>query len=316
MLQLSKKKESLGSQLDESSESPQVLQLQSPQPSSESEAFEGEIPRELKIHLQLLGVIAAGGGFFFGYNTTAISGALHPISQEFNLQDVQQSLIVSLISLGSLTGCLLFGRFSDKYGRLKTMVIQNILFLLGAVIITFAQSVGAIYASRFIIGLGAGASVVGDIPYLNEFAPAKYRGRISSFYEIFIVIGTVIGSVASLIFNSLWRVTFGVIIGFVAINSILLWFLPESPRWLIQSKQDEEAKKSLSIIFKTNDETRIESEFSHMKSTILNAYDTNVMNGDSKLNSSYRILTEDYKLPLILVVILLILSQFTGAVVM
>lgn len=100
--------------------------------------------------------------------TTIIAGALTPIADNFHLDNVQKGLVVSIISLGSLGGSFIAGYVSDKIGRLKSMVIQNILFFTAAMLLAAAPNVNAIYIGRLFAGFGAAFSIVADVPYLNE----------------------------------------------------------------------------------------------------------------------------------------------------
>lgn len=89
---------------------------------------------------------------------------------------------------------------SDKFGRWWTMHLQNALFFLGAVLMATSTTVNAIYMARFVIGIAISFSVVADVPYLNEIAPSTYRGRLSSLYEIQVVLGGVLSTFFSLVF--------------------------------------------------------------------------------------------------------------------
>eukprot|EP01035_Chromulina_nebulosa_P020162 gene20162-26175_t len=139
----------------------------------------GKINKKEKYNLLKLGIIAGFGGFMFGYNTAVMAGALTPIASRFGLSDIQKSLVVSLISLGSLTGCIIGGIISDKIGRWRTMMLQNLLFFLAAIVLCSANNVIGIYFGRLTAGFGAAFSIVGDIPYLNEISPSKYRGDLT-----------------------------------------------------------------------------------------------------------------------------------------
>lgn len=89
---------------------------------------------------------------------------------------------------------------SDKFGRWRTMHLQNALYFLGSILMTTSTTVNTIYAARFVIGVAISFSVVADVPYLNEIAPSTYRGRLSSLFEIQVVLGGVLSSFFSLVF--------------------------------------------------------------------------------------------------------------------
>jgi MFS family permease len=124
------------------------------------------------------------------------------------LTDLQSGLVVSLLPLGSLLGCVFGAPLCDKIGRWKTIQIQNAIFICGALIIAGANSISAVYVGRVIVGIGSALSAVADIPYLTEIAPLHYRGRISSAYEMLVVIGILASFLVDLMFADVrngWR---------------------------------------------------------------------------------------------------------------
>lgn len=258
-------------------------------------------------NLVKVGCIAGFGGLLFGYNTSTIAGILLPLGKAFNMTDFEKSIVVSIQAIGCLFGCLFGGVVSDKIGRWRAMLVQNALFVLGAVILSNARNVQTLIGGRIVIGMGSAFSIVADIPYLNEISPSTFRGRLASYYEIFVVIGTVVGGITCLILQENWKLILLLPIVFIAIHTILLFLIPESPRWLIQNKLEDKAKLSLSklLLLETSDE--IELELSDLKNKVLR---TNTG------QTSYDVLFKEYRLPLKIVAVLIFLSQFTGAVVM
>lgn len=282
-----------------------------------------------KLKLYYFGLNAATGGFLFGFNATIIGGILLLLDDSFALSDYDKSFVVANVSLGSLGGCIVGGYISDRIGRWKTMHIQNALFILGAIVEAAATNVDMLFAGRFICGLGAGVSIVSDIPYLNEISPSHFRGRLSCFYEILVVIGTVIGGICTLLIVMLgspagvsdgWRVLFALPIIVAVLNSLALFTIPESPKWLISKGRISEARAALMQLHNQNAEL---CEYELNKQTLLSnervestdsSSRTSLSRGQSKDRQSKLLLTV-YGLPLLLVVVLMVLCQCTGSVV-
>ena len=115
-------------------------------------------------------IIVGSGGLIFGYDIGVVSGALGQVTKEFNLSDIQQGLVVSFIYLGAVFGCTWGGFLSDHFGRWKTIHLQNVIFILGAVTIAVSRDVGVLYFGRFIVGIAAALSGIADVPYLMEIS--------------------------------------------------------------------------------------------------------------------------------------------------
>lgn len=208
-------------------------------------------------------------------------------------------------------------------------MVQNVLFVIGGVTIACATGVWALLLGRFLIGIGAAFSVAADIPYLNEIPPAHYRGRLASFYECLVVTGTIAGSLFSIIiipYSYGWRILslFPVIVATINILGVLS--LPESPFWLVGKGRIEEARKSLSVIY-VYDEDLVEYEILHIVNAIVASrrfisvdshsmfQDVTAYQRQSSVWVDYKMLLVQYRLPMIIVLVLMFFSQFTGSVV-
>lgn len=115
----------------------------------------------------------------YGYSVGIISGAVLQLTKVFGIDDVQEGLIVSLLSLGALLGCVLGGYLSDKIGRWKTIQVQNFIYILGSIILTSAVNLNGIYVGRFVVGMGTSFAATADVPYLQEVAPSEHRCEIT-----------------------------------------------------------------------------------------------------------------------------------------
>jgi MFS family permease len=240
-----------------------------------------------------------------------ISGALQQLKHHFHLSNYEAGLVVSFLPLGSIFGCLFGGPLCDKIGRWWTIHIQNFTFILGAIIMSSATSLSALYLGRFILGIASALSAVADIPYLTEISPSAYRGMVSSAYEILVVIGILVSFIIALCLvqndesNGGWRIMFFVPISFSVIQSIGLLSLPESPQWLIENSQPEKAKIVLEQILDTSEDVlhRMDELTAHCSARL------------SGITLSSRIYFRQYLIPILVIIALMFFQQFTGGVV-
>ncbi len=187
-------------------------------------------------------IIAALGGFLFGYNTAVIAGALLFIKQQFQLDPVMQGWTVSIILLGALIAALLSGMIADRFGRKKTILMAAVLYVIGCFVAATATDNTAFVWGRFITGLGVGATSVVTPLYLSEISKAKFRGAIVTAYQLAITIGILVAYIINyaLVGEQDWRsmIAWGAAPALLQLIAFLL--ILESPRWLVS--QGKEAK--------------------------------------------------------------------------
>jgi sugar porter (SP) family MFS transporter len=191
-------------------------------------------------------LIAALGGFLFGFETAVISGAEKIIQQLWSLSSFWQGFTVASSLIGTVIGSLIAGMPAQKYGRKKVLVVIAILYLLSAIGCA-ATSVWLLFVSfRFIGGLAVGASSVVGPMYISEISPARIRGRLAGSFQVMIVTGIFVAYLTNFLFidfgDTGWRWMLGIMVVPAALFAILLRFIPESPRWLVLNNRDEEAK--------------------------------------------------------------------------
>jgi len=195
--------------------------------------------------------IVGGGGFVFGYSIGVMSGALVQLEDRFALSDVESGLVMSALALGSVLGCVMGGPLCDTIlGRWKTIQVQNIMFLAGSLLTAVAPSLSVVICGRFMVGIASSLSAIADIPYLTEIAPAHLRGRVSSSYEMLVVVGVMVSFVVDLVLNDLapvsgWRVMFALPVPLILLQIIGMKFLPESPKFLLDNGHVTAAKRVL-----------------------------------------------------------------------
>ncbi len=189
----------------------------------------------------LLVVIFAGG--LFGYDQGVISGALPGIERAFSLSLFMIQVVTSWVTLGALAGSLAGGAMGDWLGRKRTLLFAGALFALGAIVQGVTPDASILVVGRFIVGVAVGVAAVAAPLYAAELAPAAFRGRFISSYQLAITIGIFLAYLvnAQLAANDGWRLMLGV----VAVPGLALFvialFAPESPRWLMMKHRRADA---------------------------------------------------------------------------
>ncbi len=227
-----------------------------------------------------LAVIVSLGGFLFGYDAAVISGAIGFVVTEFGLDDWQTGFVVAAPSLSGMIA-IGAGPISDLIGRRKILIIIASLYVISAVLSAIAPSYQALYAARFIGGLAFASLALAPI-YISEIAPAELRGRLVSINQLNIVVGfsaayfsnnffqKVTGSDADwvqtlLIDEHTWRWMLGAEILPALAFFVLLFTVPESPRWLMIKGRIEEAR---SVISRIVPEHQLQSQIETIKASI------------------------------------------------
>ena len=203
------------------------------------------------VYVYLLAFVAALGGLLFGYDTAVISGAIGFMEEQFSLGEIQKGWVASCALLGCILGAAGAGVLSDALGRKRVLLLSAVLFTVSALGAALPSNVTQFAVARILGGLGIGmASMVSPL-YIAEVAPARIRGRMVSLNQLAIVSGmVVVYYVNSLIANlgdNAWNVAVGWRWMFASgalpavLFFILLFLVPESPRWLTERGREAEA---------------------------------------------------------------------------
>ncbi|KAM3320727.1 putative polyol transporter 4 [Capsicum chacoense] len=200
-------------------------------------------------------VFASLNNVLLGYDVGVMSGAILFIQEDLNITEVQQEVLVGVLSIISLLGSLAGGRTSDAIGRKWTMGLAAVVFQTGAAVMTIAPSFEILMVGRILCGVGIGFGVMIAPVYIAEISPTIARGSLTSFPEIFINLGILLGYVSNYAFSGLsahisWRVMLAVGILPSVFIGVALFIIPESPRWLVLQNRVEEAR---SVLMKTNE---------------------------------------------------------------
>lgn len=208
-------------------------------------------------------IIVAFAGFLFGFDTVVISGADKQLQQLWGSSDLFHGLVVMSSALwGTVIGAV-FGAFpTNILGRKKTLIIIGLLFFVSSVGTAFANDPIFFSLCRFIGGIGIGASTIAAPTYVSEIAPAKDRGKLVALYQFNIVFGILIAFTSNYYLQDIgenaWRYMLGIQAFPSFLYTILVFGIPESPRWILEYKKDRE--KAVSILKQINSEAAIEAE--------------------------------------------------------
>ncbi len=209
-------------------------------------------------------VIVALGGFIFGLDTAVISGAEQSIQQLWGLNVFEHGFTVSIALIGTVFGAMLGGWPSDAFGRRATLFWIAVLFLLSALGSALAPDWPLFLFFRFLGGLGVGCSSVTAPMYISEISPASHRGRLVAMFQFNVVLGILIAFVSNYLFqdsgDDAWRWMLGIQAFPSTLFLILLFFIPESPRWLVVKRGDRQrAKEIFAMINPDTAEAEVES---------------------------------------------------------
>ncbi|PWA65566.1 major facilitator, sugar transporter-like, Major facilitator superfamily domain protein [Artemisia annua] len=213
-------------------------------------------------------VFASLNNVLLGYDVGVMSGAIIFIQEDLKITELQEEILIGSLSIISILGSLAGGRVSDAVGRKWSMGLAAIIFQIGAAIMTLAPSFEFLMIGRLLAGVGIGFGVMIAPVYITEISPAVSRGTFTSFPEIFINLGILLGYVSNYAFSGLsshinWRVMLAVGILPSIFIGFAIFIIPESPRWLVLQNRIDEARV---VLMKTNE---IESEAEDRLSEIL-----------------------------------------------
>ncbi|GAB2298698.1 Probable polyol transporter 4 [Dionaea muscipula] len=192
-------------------------------------------------------IFASLNSVLLGYDVGVMSGAIIFIQEDLKITEVQQEVLVGILSIISLLGSLAGGKTSDAVGRKWTMALAAAVFQSGAAIMALAPNFEVLMIGRLLAGIGIGFGVMIAPVYIAEISPSIARGSLTSFPEIFINLGILLGYISNYAFSGLpvhynWRVMLGVGILPSVFIGFALFIIPESPRWLVMKNRIEEAK--------------------------------------------------------------------------
>jgi SP family arabinose:H+ symporter-like MFS transporter len=235
--------------------------------------------KQVKHFISLITLIAALGGFLFGFDMAVVSGIIEPVRAQYGLSAAEEGLFVSFALVGCIAGVAFSGYLSDKIGRKKVLFVAAVLFLISAVGFSMSSTYTILIVFRILAGVGVGVASNVSPLYISEIAPASKRGGLVTFYQLAITIGVLAAYISNLFLQryavanvgtgsglvhwlfveQVWRGMFFVSVIPAGLFCFLLTIVPESPRWLAKNGRDDEALDVL-VKISGDEEGRFELE--------------------------------------------------------
>jgi sugar porter (SP) family MFS transporter len=198
--------------------------------------------------------IAALSGFLFGFDTAVISGAEQAVQLAWNTSNFLHGLAISAALWGTVIGALFGAIPSERLGRKKTLIWIGLLYTVSAIGSAISWSPESFIVFRLIGGLGVGASSIAAPAYISEIAPREKRGQLVALYQFMLVIGILAAYASNYLLDSTsendWRWMVGVEAVPAMIYMFAVFFIPESPRWLVLNRGERE--QALRILQRIN----------------------------------------------------------------
>ncbi len=258
--------------------------------------------------------VAAIGGFLFGYDTAVINGANTFLQTHFALDPERDSMLIGLATASAILGCIpgamSAGFISDRFGRRRVLFFCALLYALSGILSAIPQTFVQFISARILSGIAIGVSSMICPVYIAEIAPPRWRGRLGSLFQL----GIVTGIFVTLFINSwiqrpddaTWNAAFGwrwmlaaeAAPAFVFL--LLLFPIPESPRWLIKAARETSARQTLGRL-RGGDLAEVETEVAAVKAVL------------AQEEGSFReLFSRHYRQPLLIAVVLMAGSQLSG----
>lgn len=248
----------------------------------------------------MVSAISALAGLLFGYDTGVISGAILFVRKDFLLSTFQEEVVVSAVLLGAVAGAAFGGKLADALGRRKLLIQVAILFIIGAIGTALAPTPTLLAIGRVVVGIAIGIASFTAPLYISEVSPPAIRGKLVSLNQLMITLGIVVSYLADygLADKEAWRWMFGLAAIPALILLIGLFFVPESPRWLMGRSREDEARAVLEKVRESGD---VSAELAEIKE------DLSLQEGGWR-----ELLNVSLRRPLIIGIGLAIFQQFTG----
>ncbi|KAJ2649996.1 hypothetical protein IWW40_002706 [Coemansia sp. RSA 1250] len=263
----------------------------------------------------MVGSVSALGGFLFGYDTGVMSSILEMDYWKDYFHKPSSTgvgVIVAMLTAGCFVGSLFAGWLADRLSRKRTIMLACVVFSLGAAIQCGSRNRAMLIAGRFVAGLGVGVLSMAVPVFMSEIAPPSIRGRLVSLQQWAITWGLLVAfwidyGTHFIKSDASWRIPMGIQIVPALILFVSMFFMPYTPRWLVDNGREDEALKVLARLRSNGDitDTGVVAELEDIKHAVQVDRETAV-----------RSYTELIKFPIrrrvVLGVLIQILQQLTG----
>ncbi len=251
-------------------------------------------------------MVAALGGFLFGFETAVISGAEKTIQKLWALSSFWQGFTVAASLIGTVIGSIIAGWPAQKYGRRKVLMVIAIMYLISATGCALTSTWILFIIFRLIGGIAVGASSVVGPMYISEIAPAAVRGRLAGMFQLNIVTGILVAYLTNFAFLHIgedsWRWMLGIMVVPAGLFAILIRSIPESPRWLILNNRDEEASRIFARTGEPDAATVINEEHALLHTP----------KADLKQAPEEKLFSGKFRKPILYAVLLAMFNQLSG----
>jgi sugar porter (SP) family MFS transporter len=255
-----------------------------------------------------LGVIvtASLAGLLFGFDTVVISGVTESVGKVFQLApgSFWYGFAVASALVGTLIGALVAGAPGDRYGSRDTLKVVGFLYVISALGCAFCWSLESFLVFRFLSGLAIGASSVLAPVYISEIAPAERRGALTGLFQFNIVLGILLAFASNALVQGLagdsdpWRIKLGIAAAPAIVFAILMFTIPQSPRWLAARGRKAEARASLERVGVNQPDAMLD-EFARAAA-------------EAQRNAAYRLFSQANRRPIVLAILLAMFNQLSG----
>jgi MFS transporter, SP family, arabinose:H+ symporter len=262
-------------------------------------------------------LVSAIGGFLFGFDTAVISGTVGFVKHQFALDALQEGWFVASALLGCIIGVGFAGILADRFGRKAILFLSALLFAVSAVGCTIAPEQVSLIVSRLIGGLGIGVASMLAPLYISEISIPQYRGRMVTLYQFAITVGILAAYCSNsqllswshtfsmqseflrwIVAGEVWRGMFGVGVIPALLFFVLLFFIPQSPRWLTAHGYPDKAR---AILARVTNEANAAREVADIQATLA-----------QETGSIRQLFAPGLRRALFLGVSIAVLSQLTG----
>jgi sugar porter (SP) family MFS transporter len=250
-------------------------------------------------------ITSALAGFLFGFDTVVISGAEQTIQALWNLSPLMHGIAIASALYGTVLGSMFGGYPTDHLGRRKTLVLIGVLYLAGALWSALATDLWGFVIARMLGGIGIGISTVAAPLYISEISPPRFRGRLAGMFQFNIVFGILVAYLSNALLANIgenaWRWMLGVAAIPSLVYTVLSLGLPESPRWLLARRGDDNAaRRVMRMIDPAASDAAITEQMDEIKKAA------------SARGSAATLWTWKLRVPIMLAILIAVFNQLSG----